>query len=93
MPERQGEWAAVTLPSTNDTLTKPLRHRPAKPMGSPCVGSNPTGVVFLQNNRKVVRLGACARAYWMGPGKQMGRALTQAHEYVIVLCVNNGWEH
>ena len=29
-----------------DTLAEWLRRRPAKPMGSPCVGSNPTGVVF-----------------------------------------------
>ena len=27
-----------------DTLAKRLRRRPAKPMGSPRVGSNPTGV-------------------------------------------------
>ena len=30
-----------------DTLAERLRRRPAKPMGSPRVGSNPTGVVFL----------------------------------------------
>ena len=29
----------------NDTLAERLRRRPAKPMGSPRVGSNPTGVV------------------------------------------------
>ena len=29
-----------------DTLAEWLRRRPAKPMGSPRVGSNPTGVVF-----------------------------------------------
>ncbi len=29
-----------------DTLAERLRRRPAKPMGSPRVGSNPTGVVF-----------------------------------------------
>ena len=28
-----------------DTLAERLRRRPAKPMGSPRVGSNPTGVV------------------------------------------------
>ncbi len=28
----------------NDTLAEWLRRRPAKPMGSPRVGSNPTGV-------------------------------------------------
>ena len=32
---------------TSDTLAEWLRRRPAKPMGSPRVGSNPTGVVFL----------------------------------------------
>ena len=31
---------------TSDTLAERLRRRPAKPMGSPRVGSNPTGVVF-----------------------------------------------
>ena len=31
---------------TKDTLAERLRRRPAKPIGSPCVGSNPTGVVF-----------------------------------------------
>ena len=31
--------------SFSDTLAEWLRRRPAKPMGSPCVGSNPTGVV------------------------------------------------
>ena len=31
-----------------DTLAERLRRRPAKPMGSPRVGSNPTGVVFAQ---------------------------------------------
>ena len=31
-----------------DTLAERLRRRPAKPMGSPRVGSNPTGVVFVQ---------------------------------------------
>ena len=30
----------------DDTLAERLRRRPAKPMGSPRVGSNPTGVVF-----------------------------------------------
>ena len=29
-----------------DTLAERLRRRPAKPMGSPRVGSNPTGVVY-----------------------------------------------
>ena len=30
-----------------DTLAEWLRRRPAKPMGSPRVGSNPTGVVCM----------------------------------------------
>ena len=30
-----------------DTLAERLRRRPAKPMGSPRVGSNPTGVVLF----------------------------------------------
>ena len=30
-----------------DTLAERLRRRPAKPMGSPRVGSNPTGVAFV----------------------------------------------
>jgi hypothetical protein len=33
--------------SDNDTLAERLRRRPAKPMGSPRVGSNPTGVDYL----------------------------------------------
>ena len=37
---------------SNDTLAEWLRRRPAKPMGSPRVGSNPTGVEpFLNTNR------------------------------------------
>ena len=34
--------------ASKDTLAERLRRRPAKPMGSPRVGSNPTGVVFFQ---------------------------------------------
>ena len=37
-------WGAL---GTNDTLAERLRRRPAKPMGSPRVGSNPTGVDIL----------------------------------------------
>ena len=33
--------------SDSDTLAEWLRRRPAKPMGSPCMGSNPTGVDFV----------------------------------------------
>ena len=32
--------------TNKDTLAERLRRRPAKPMGSPRVGSNPTGVVL-----------------------------------------------
>ena len=42
-----GRQRNVTLTHTthpDDTLAEWLRRRPAKPMGSPCVGLNPTGV-------------------------------------------------
>ena len=35
---------SVTCDPSLDTLAERLRRRPAKPMGSPRVGSNPTGV-------------------------------------------------
>ncbi len=35
------------LNHSKDTLAEWLRRRPAKPMGSPRVGSNPTGVDLL----------------------------------------------
>ena len=44
----------------SDTLAEWLRRRPAKPMGSPCVGSNPTGVV-LQINEASHMLGKLGR--------------------------------
>ena len=37
-------WSLLGLPMPTDTLAERLRRRPAKPMGSPRVGSNPTGV-------------------------------------------------
>ena len=37
----------------DDTLAERLRRRPAEPMGSPRVGSNPTGVVFLSKGNCV----------------------------------------
>ena len=37
----------LILPCNMDTLAERLRRRPAKPMGSPRVGSNPTGVDLL----------------------------------------------
>ena len=36
--------AAAVAGANKDTLAERLRRRPAKPMGSPGVGSNPTGV-------------------------------------------------
>ena len=36
---------------SKDTLAEWLRRRPAKPMGSPCVGSNPTGVVCVLSSK------------------------------------------
>ena len=39
---------------TDDTLAERSRRRPAKPMGSPHVGSNPRGVVY-KNMKKVVK--------------------------------------
>ena len=47
--ERSAAVAKSNLPpweKVDDTLAERLRRRPAKPMGSPRVGSNPTGVVF-----------------------------------------------
>ena len=40
--------AQQLLPLAEDTLAERLRRRSAKPMGSPRVGSNPTGVVRVQ---------------------------------------------
>ena len=45
-----------SLSSNNDTLAEWLRRRPAKPMGSPRVGSNPTGVAWLGQQGQAVRL-------------------------------------
>ena len=41
------------MSKAEDTLAERLRRRPAKPMGSPRVGSNPTGVVFRNWESKV----------------------------------------
>ena len=43
-----------------DTLAERLRRRPAKPMGSPRVGSNPTGV------------DVCEKAYVLFPNRDQG---------------------
>ena len=45
---------------SSDTLAEWLRRRPAKPMGSPRVGSNPTGVVFTLHLQSV----CCLRKDW-----------------------------
>ena len=39
-----GSWLVWQLHSSEDTLAEWLRRRPAKPVGSARVGSNPTGV-------------------------------------------------
>ena len=51
-------------PRCNDTLAERLRRRPAKPMGSPRVGSNPTGVDICPTTGEVriARLTICLRA-------------------------------
>ena len=53
-----GDVAAIIWPPLprRDTLAERLRRRPAKPMGSPRVGSNPTGVVC--HRQKEQRLAA-----------------------------------
>ena len=52
------------MPSINDqdTLAERLRRRPAKPMGSPRVGSNPTGVVSINTASVAARDHVCSRA-------------------------------
>ena len=49
-------------PCPPDTLAERLRRRPAKPMGSPRVGSNPTGAAYASSLRIV---SVCARATWV----------------------------
>ena len=46
----ENAFCSTILPSfgfADDPLAERLRRRPAKPIGSPRVGSNPTGVVFF----------------------------------------------
>ena len=43
-----------------DTLAERLRRRPAKPMGSPRVGSNPTGVVLWWQNSDIAETTTCS---------------------------------
>ena len=48
-----GSFGGPEVRGIKDTLAERLRRRPAKPMGSPRVGSNPTGVDLLQcRNRR-----------------------------------------
>ena len=47
-----------------DTLAEWLRRRPAKPMGSPCVGSNPTSV----GHRILIARDNAAAEYWQWGG-------------------------
>ena len=62
-----------------DTLAEWLRRRPAKPMGSPRVGSNPTGVELLKHLPMVGKGSSdrgCAwvsmmRVHLASPGQQM----------------------
>ena len=49
---RQPDRLGVT---SRDTLAERLRRRPAKPMGSPRVGSNPTGVVLVLSSSSTSR--------------------------------------
>ena len=44
--KRRSHCASMVGRNVKDTLAERLRRRPAKPMGSPRVGSNPTGVVL-----------------------------------------------
>ena len=45
----QNRLAQQLPPLAEDTLAERLRRWPAKPMGSPRVGSSPTGVVRVQS--------------------------------------------
>lgn len=52
----RGVWCVVSsccYGKADDTLAERLRRRPAKPMGSPRVGSNPTGVVLIPRQAQV----------------------------------------
>ena len=44
--KRRSHCASIVGRNVKDTLAERLRRRPAKPMGSPRVGSSPTGVVL-----------------------------------------------
>ena len=83
--------AAVQLDVTvaRDTLAEWLRRRPAKPMGSPRVGSNPTGVVrtcdisnkIIIDNTKaksLIILKHALRASWATLAASMTRKAAQA---------------
>ena len=81
----------------DDILAEWLRRRPAKPMGSPRVGSNPTGVVFSapwpeqplrlpRRGRQLGRcfseaLGTCGRAAMATASHAEGRQLDPGQVY------------
>ena len=54
-----------------DTLAEWLRRRPAKPMGSPCVGSNPTGVDLLQSSCERISNGGAQSWQFHGAAPQI----------------------
>jgi hypothetical protein len=47
---QQKQVHRLEIRSADDTLAEWLRRRPAKPMGFPRVGSNPTGVVCFHSS-------------------------------------------
>ena len=64
------DWVATGGPGAEDTLAERLRRRPAKPMGSPRVGSNPTGVVCCLRRCCCI----CARLWnRLGPAWRCGK--------------------
>ena len=66
--EVSGASADHIYRKAEDTLAERLRRRPAKPMGSPRVGSNPTGVDSLKqkhDNRSTLVLATRQRLAWV----------------------------
>ena len=66
LSNKMGSFRGPEMHGTKDTLAERLRRRPAKPMGSPRVGSNPTGVDLLQYRNRppsgvAQRAGLCYR--------------------------------
>lgn len=73
-----------------DTLAEWLRRRPAKPMGSPRVGSNPTGVAFAQalpvgkcNGRARRRTRNCAKTTTLPRAHTHTRGGTRTHNLLL----------